>query len=300
MLSVNSVNSGISFSSVGNNNSEFKTFLDEVKLTDNVDTFEPTENKKSNKKKAIIAGSILASVLTGAILFRKKIAKLFGAGAKKVKTDFGQLLEQELKQIKGYIFEKSEKVGNTVSETIENVFGKNSGIKPHTYNLSEEYPLLHIYRDSGGYKDGFVSLDGVLAKKAEEGAKLPHFVTAAMSQIPTEQVLGNSTIKIFSGVVENDPRKIVRLSIAEPGSNRHTRILLSVLSPNDQFTPVQKDILKLAENLDNVDIPLIDKMTKFYNANNPDGSLILDKVGKYENLDYNLILSAIQSMANKA
>lgn len=71
---------------------------------------------------------------------------------------------------------------------------------------------------------------------------------------------------------------------------------IAVVSPNGKLTPVQKDILKLAETPEKIDISVIDKLLEFKNAHNADGSLIVENIGKFKNLDYDLILSALQSM----
>lgn len=57
--------------------------------------------------------------------------------------------------------------------------------------------------------------------------------------------------------------------------------------------------LKLIEHPEKVDAEVFDKICKFKDALDKDGNIILENVGVYENLDYDLILSAIQSMAKK-
>ncbi len=57
-------------------------------------------------------------------------------------------------------FEISSKVGATVNEIIKNVFGKNSNITPHTYDISKEFDSIAIQRNHGGYKDGIATTKG--------------------------------------------------------------------------------------------------------------------------------------------
>lgn len=68
---------------------------------------------------------------------------------------------------------------------------------------------------------------------------------------------------------------------------------------NNQYTPAQLDLLKLVNNPDKIDISIFDKIFKFKPGNDANGKLIYENLGKYENLDYDLVLSVIQSMASK-
>lgn len=78
------------------------------------------------------------------------------------------------------------------------------------------------------------------------------------------------------------------------------KIKFAFISPNEEFTPLQKDILKLAEHPENIDKEILKTLTQFKQTNNPDGSLIMENICQYENLDYDLFLSVFQTLANKA
>lgn len=93
----------------------------------------------------------------------------------------------------------------------------------------------------------------------------------------------------------------VRLSIKDPTTTKEdeTFIVFTLISPNNQYTPAQLDLLKLVNNPDKIDISVLDKIFKFKPGWDANGKIIFANLGKYENLDYDLVLSVIQSMAKK-
>ena len=50
--------------------------------------------------------------------------------------------------------------GKTIEETIKNADIKGLDIKPHTYDVSQESPIIAVYRSFGGYKGGIACNEG--------------------------------------------------------------------------------------------------------------------------------------------
>ena len=184
--------------------------------------------------------------------------------------------------------------GATVAESIENTFGKGSNIQPHTYDLSKESPVIGVYRNFGGYKDGMVGQEG-------------RYFTDSLTQVPDQKDIVTSISHSFGGdsghgkiselkcldtdILENPDRKLVRFVMTDPNKD-DTKIILTVLSPNNEYTPLQKDMIKLINNPKKVDVPVFDKLTTVAETRQDmtEGNL-------YKYLDYDVLLSAIQSMA---
>lgn len=186
--------------------------------------------------------------------------------------------------------------GATVAESIENTFGKGSNIQPHTYDLSKESPVIGVYRNFGGYKDGMVGQEG-------------RYFTDSLTQVPDQKDIVTSISHSFGGdsghgkiselncldtdILENPDRKLVRFEMTDPNKD-DTKIILTVLSPNNEYTPLQKDMIKLINNPKKVDVPVFDKLTTVAETRQDmtEGNL-------YKYLDYDVLLSAIQSMAKQ-
>ena len=186
--------------------------------------------------------------------------------------------------------------GATIAESIENTFGKGSNIQPHTYDLSKESPVIGVYRNCGGYKDGMVGQEG-------------RYFTDSLTQVPDQKDIVTSISHSFGGdsghgkiselkcldtdILENPDRKLVRFVMTDPNKD-DTKIILTVLSPNNEYTPLQKDMIKLINNPKKVDVPVFDKLTTVAETRQDmtEGNL-------YKYLDYDVLLSAIQSMAKQ-
>ncbi len=253
-----------------------------VDLEQKPDTFE-TENKvaevteekqgmSTGKKIAIGVGSLLALVATGF-----GIKKYFDSKAiQKVTTE-------ALEYLKKCKYEKSKNTGKNVQETINNILGENSGITPHTYDVSKEFPAIHVYRNFGGFKDGLVTPNGI-----------------RVSSEPYSKLISNATSHMpDNGNVPDVKNKVVHLLMADPRAVKDSPTIYRVtfISPNQNYTALQHDVLKLVEHPEKINNEMFDKICKFMNCIDDKGNIIFENHGKYENLDYDLILSAIQSMA---
>lgn len=259
------------------------------------DDFVSSTEKPNNKNKNLLIGLgvALSAIAVTAFAFRGKIKNVF----KNFGTDFERLLAEDVENLKLIPKKKADTAGETVQETIEKVFGKNSTITPHTYDLSKEYPTISVVRNFGGFRYEFVCKDGILeAKGVAHLFPKPTRYSSAHRAIDskTKKPIDLSTrkgVSIYEGTVEGIKNKVVQVEI---GSDIPMTIV--IVSPNGKLTPVQKDILKLAQTPEKIDVSVIDKLLEFKNALDADQNVICENIGKFKNLDYDLILSALQSM----
>ena len=278
----------------------------------NSNTSESVDTEKSNAAKYMIGATALATIIgVGIAGYKwksgKSAQKLLGEAEQNI-----QNLKFDKTTVKDYVpnlnvFEKSSKVGATVQETIENVFGKNSDITPHSYDITKEFDSIPIYRNQGGYKDGTATTMGTIQNSVEgckggvRASAISHLCTANENGV-THLALEDGT-HILSGTVSNYNNKVVQLCIPDvlgtKNKQSNTFIRFAFISPNNEFTPLQKDILKLAEHPEKINNEFLRTLTQFKPTNTPDGALIYENIGQYANLDYDLLLSVFQSMANK-
>ncbi len=259
---------------------------DKVEISD-------SHKRKNNVLKAVCIGLGLAAItVAGALLMTK--------GKTNMTKKLAQQFEEDVALLRKFKTHKSENAGATVQETITNILGKDSKIKPHNYDTTQEYPVISVWRNFGGYRQGLVSKDGILDIKSSTDLPMItggviHYVPEGGHVYPT-----NCGAYITEGTVGQYPNRVVSLTLPDRNSTYPSPIPMSIsfISPNTELTPLQKDVIKLAEHLDNKDLDVFDKIVKWKNSLDENGHTIPDLTGKYENLDYDLILSAIQSMAN--
>lgn len=191
--------------------------------------------------------------------------------------------------------------GATVAESIENTFGKGSNIQPHTYDLSKEHSVITIYRDQGGYKDGTVSKEGRYYNDSILNENIPDSKFAIKSNSFSAQGcenIGKGKCDCYDAVltIDGEKRRIVRIVIPDPviTEDQGRSLWINLLSPNEELTPAQKDFLKLGKNPEKIDVSVFDKLTTVAETRQDmtEGNL-------YKYLDYDVLLSAIQSMAKQ-
>lgn len=256
-----------------------------------------TSNKPMNTTtKVLIGAGALATIVVGGLLYRNKIA------GKKAADALVQAAKEKLKNLKT---QKSVNAGETVAETIENILGKNSSIKPHSYDTSLEFHTIPCYRNFGGYKDGWVTKAGII-EDFNENIPNARLISSSITHCQNLKLICSTKkhgINIYKGFVEGTKNRVVRFEMDDPScciNETPTKVIFSIISPNSKYTPVQQDLIKLSENPKKIDVSVFDIIFKFKNDIR-DGRVIsrediLKYYGKYENLDYDLILSAIQSM----
>lgn len=283
---------------VGLNNS-YVSFQKKNKTQNNMTSEVNTHEKKGKGTKVLIGAGLLSLAAVGVYIATKKPVK------------FGKPLSEYT------LTEKPAKVKNagaTVQETIENVFGKSeTKIKPHTYDLSKEFDTIPTYRDYGGYKDAWATKDGTF-QSSQLTSKLgdkDHMRASAMCYLPTKKngklkTFGNKDFKVYVGYVEGFDNKIVRLELPDDAEHGTLKIL-SFISPSKKLTPLQRDVLKLAKNAETVSKEANAKFDSIMewrlDAWQRQGKTwttteeMLENHSKYDSLDYDLILSTIQSLA---
>lgn len=243
-----------------------------------------SQDDKSNKKS--LGTGIKVAIGTGLVALASAgiyVATRGRIKANKLAQDFAHDMD---------IINKAPKVetkfkGKTVQEAIDGFLGENSGIKPHTYDLSKEYPMLEITRYDEGYKFLFVTPDGFIDKRVVSKA-CGHPLTG----------LKQKTDRYDSTFVHKEfDRSDAKMSI-------------KILSPNDKITPLQKDLEKINGNqkLKEEFAEYLDRMSQFkvrfknggINPLNSSREEILQNAHLFEPADYDTFLSVIQTLANKA
>ncbi len=192
--------------------------------------------------------------------------------------------------------------GGTVAETIENTFGKGSRIKPHTYDKTQENDVITVYRDLGGYKDGSVNSRNEIISEPD-GIRFKDFDILIRSNSHADTIKpvgGNKHFTVLEGTVHGSNRRQVQLSINSPKmmdtSGEYIPYKINILSPDGNLTPAQQDLLRLAKNPEKFDYKIFDRIVEGPNTvqERVDG---ITHANTYKYLNYDLILSAIQSMA---
>lgn len=185
--------------------------------------------------------------------------------------------------------------GATVAESIENTFGKGSNIQPHTYDLSKESPVIGVYRNSNGYKDGLVGQEGIYFEGSLITDLIPDhddIITSLGHGFNNKGTSAYGRIADLAAVerdFENADRKLVQFKMPDPEG---LVMKISILSPNNKYTPLQKDMIKLIENPEKIDNSVFEKITRVKDPLKKESNL-------YKYLDYDVLLSAIQSMAKQ-
>ena len=154
--------------------------------------------------------------------------------------------------------------------------------------LGQKQRLNHTLRNCGGYYDVVATKEGILYEGSNTG--LPR----AISNGDNFQATANHTsigdkATIIHGV-DKDGKYVTILTMTDKNvdtSGRGLNIDLGLISQGKKPTPAQQDLLSLAAHPEKFDVNLIDKLTV--------------KTSPYvtgaENMDYDLALSVIQSMA---
>lgn len=206
------------------------------------------------------------------------------------------LMRQKLEQLPNARKLKNE--GATVAETIKNTFGEKASINPHTYDLSKESPVIAVYRNCGGYKEGVVGKEGIYwddyFTKIPDGKCAGRAITSSSQEYT--RIFGTKAFSVQEGVLNVDgaKRRVLRIMMDDPkGMGDGTKIEFCIMSPNAGYTPAQKDLLKIVQNPKKIDIKVFETIAAM-----PRSLSELQESGCYYlNLNYDLILSAIQSMA---
>ncbi len=255
----------------------------------------------TNSKVMIGLGALAAAAIAGISIKKLHPGKI----AKDVQQEFySQLDKSRLTRLLNQ--------GETVEETIKNVLGEGTRIKPHSYDLSKESPVIAAYRDFGGYKDGVVCKEGSISwvkgnKQTNEELFMLETIGNFNGWLGNADTIpiGKTGAYIQKGIVKQNGvnRAVTALNVPDYHAGRHSIFNIFIASPNREFTPAQQDLLKLAETPEKFDKDVFDRIT----TNHLDE---LNRKGieysreerfansrKYANLDYDLVLSAIQSMA---
>ena len=183
---------------------------------------------------------------------------------------------------------KAKNIGATVEESISNVFGAESKVKPHTYDLSKEGEEIISKRCFGGYYDVIVTKDGILYEPPKNLGLVRASSGGNLRQNAKYTQIGDKATIVHG--VDKDGKYVTILDMKDPqtdSAGNNLRINLGLISNGKTPTPAQQDLLSLAEHPEKFDESLIDKLTFKTHV----------ETAGAENMDYDLALSVIQSMA---
>lgn len=189
--------------------------------------------------------------------------------------------KDQLKATEAYIkycdslFHKSKTAGETVQESVINVFGKETKVKPHTYDVSKEADRIATAQyGAGGYNDITVTSDNMIADRLNHKNTINLYDRVAT-------LASSENACIVSGMRDGKPV----VSISYRAGNRDDVLnAIELISPNAELTPAQKDLLKLKDSAAKLDVSDLQMTTRPIDSN-------------YGQTNFDAILSAIQSMA---
>lgn len=179
------------------------------------------------------------------------------------------------------LFMPSPNAGKPVEEAITNSLGKETKVKPHTYDISKEADRIGTAQYSptgsstGGYTDVTFMNDGRIAdfRNMKETrhvySTMPDFVEGENARIVQGTFEGRPTV----GVVYRDIRKSDILNCVR------------LESPNVELTPAQADLLRIKDNINDLNIQ--------------DLQILTAQKGDIKT-DYNVILSVIEDLKNQS
>lgn len=204
--------------------------------------------------------------------------------------------KDQFKATKAYIeycdtlFHKSKTAGTTIQESIENVFGKNSIIKPHTYNPADEAEYICGSVDIGGYKDLAINSKNMIADEFNHKALGASVNSKYISHVGTRATIQQD---VYEG------QTYVTMLI--PNGRSGDKLILAS-KDGKTLTPAQKDLLSLDGKLSEDDMKLFEQLFSTYG---PNGQIVSAK-DIIENgeihlgmANYDAILSTIQTLAQK-
>lgn len=181
------------------------------------------------------------------------------------------------------LFNKSKTAGKTIAESVENVFGKETIVKPHTY-IPKNDELISMSNYGGrGYEAIAVMPNNEIAHRLnwktnmEIGKKGSCIAPGVLGHMPE----GDATPIIQSG--KENGRHYVSISYGPKDSGRPSYGFSLFSSKNGEMTQAQKDLLSIdTSKMSEDDIKLLYKLPR-----------------DCEKSNYDAVLSLVQTLAEK-
>lgn len=198
-------------------------------------------NKLSENAKIMIGLGALSTVVLGSLLAHKciKLNKLVKDNEQlnKLCTDYKK---DFINAYESCISSGTEckTAGKTIEESIANIYGKDCNIKPHTYDKSKEY-LIRTLEYGSGYGHTVIAPNNrfmVTPLDPNTGTKW-----TIVKDVNTK----NCEICITEGINKYGQR-LVGITFPERMQKSIINQIL-IISKNNNYTPAQKDILKLKD-----------------------------------------------------
>lgn len=181
------------------------------------------------------------------------------------------------------LFNKSETAGKTVAESVENVFGKETIVKPHTYSPKEDELIAMNDYGGRGYEAITVLPDNQIAHSLnwktnkETGQKGSCYSPGVLGHMPE----GDATPVIQSGKANG--RHYVSISYGPKDSGRASYGFSLFSSKGGEMTQAQKDLKSIdTSRMSEDDINLLFQLPR-----------------NRERSNYDAVLSLVQTLAEK-
>lgn len=190
------------------------------------------------------------------------------------------------------IVHKAPTAGATVEESIKNVFAKASEkIKPHTYDMAKESDNIVIMDNFGGFRTTIVNKQNQIIDtniNRSLGMSYDDFCINYRSY----GTIQRGKVLVGNGIKDGKAFTTIKFpSYLEDGVDGYrVENAITLLSPNAELTPAQKDLLKL-KDMSAEDIDLMADLTMcIYNKDGYFGGTLIN---------FDAILSFIQTCAQK-
>ena len=191
-------------------------------------------NKLSDNAKIMIGLGAISTAILGGLLAHKCIKyNRLNKLCTDYKKDFINAYESCISR-----GTECKTTGKTIEESIANIYGKDCAIKPHTYDKSKEY-LIRTLEDGSGYGHTVIAPNNrfmVTPLDPNTGTKW-----TIVKDVNTK----NSEICITEGINKYGQR-LVGITFPERMQKSIINQIL-IISKNNNYTPAQKDILKLKD-----------------------------------------------------
>ena len=189
------------------------------------------------------------------------------------------------------IVHKAPTAGATVEESIKNVFAKASEkIKPHTYDMAKESDNIVIMDNYGGFRTTIVNKQNQIINP-DINRSLGMSSDDFRIDYSPSGVIQRGKVLVGNGIKDGKAFTTIEFpSYLENTDGSRARNAITLLSPNAELTPAQKDLLKL-KDMSAEDIDLMADLTMcIYNKDGYFGGTLIN---------FDAILSFIQTCAQK-
>lgn len=206
------------------------------------------DNKLPDNAKIMIGLGALSTAILGGLLAHKciKLNKLAKDNEQlnKLCSDYKNKFLDKL-QFNVYCGSECKTAGKTIEESITSIYGKDCNIKPHTYDTSKEY-LIETCENENGFFSRLIASNNKYSKRGL-GTEL------TLKDIKWESIKQGRPVKGEISILEGTNeygQKCVKISFPSFETTSTGDFIpndIMIFSRNGEYTPLQKDLLKLKD-----------------------------------------------------